>query len=164
MSAALLVADSGPLIAFARLDLLGLPARYFDSVLVTSSVWTEVTRKPREDEAARLSAAAETKLFRVVPDPETLPTTLLRAGIDVGERSALALGLELSATLLIDDRRARSVAVESGRPVIGTLGLLVRAREEGFITTLRPLIERLKTTGYCMPSDLVTKALASLGE
>lgn len=97
-------------------------------------------------------------------DPETLPTTLLRAGIDVGERSALALGLELSATLLIDDRRARSVAVESGRPVIGTLGLLVRAREEGFITTLRPLIKRLKATGYFMPSDLVTRALASLGE
>ncbi|MDQ3564340.1 MAG: DUF3368 domain-containing protein [Pseudomonadota bacterium] len=132
MSAALLVADSSPLIALARLDLLGLPARYFDSVLVTSSVWTEVTRKPREDETARLSAAADTKLFRVVPDPETLPTILLRAGIDVGERSVLALGFELSATLLIDDRRARRVAVESGRPVIGTLGTIGSRARGGF--------------------------------
>ena len=30
--------------------------------------------------------------------------------------------------------------------------------------TLRPLIERLNATGYFMPSDLVTKALGSLGE
>ncbi len=101
-------------------------------MLVTSSVWAEVTRKPREDEAARLSAAAEANFLRVVPDPETLPASLLRAGIDAGER--------------------------------GTLGLLVRAREEGFIVKLRPLVERLQTTGYFMPSRLVAKALASLGE
>jgi len=44
----------------------------------------------------------------------------------MGERSAL--GLERNAILLIDDRRARRVAVESGRAVIGTLGLLVRTR------------------------------------
>ena len=51
MSAACLVADSGPLIALARLDLLGLPSRYFEPVLVTSLVWLEVTRKPGVDEA-----------------------------------------------------------------------------------------------------------------
>ena len=41
MSAALLVADSGPLIALARLDHLHLPARYFEAVLVTATVWEE---------------------------------------------------------------------------------------------------------------------------
>lgn len=111
-----------------------------------------------------MSTAAENNLFRVVPDPETAPAALLRASIDAGERSAIALGIELRATLLIDDRRARTVAEASGRPVIGTLGLLVRAREEGFITSLRPLLERLKMTGYFMPTDLVAKALSSLNE
>ena len=53
MSAACLVADSGPLIALGRLDLLGLPSRYFELVLVTSSVWLGVTRKPGVEEAAR---------------------------------------------------------------------------------------------------------------
>ena len=40
---ALLVTDSGPLIALARLHLLGLPARIFQEVLVTATVWGEVT-------------------------------------------------------------------------------------------------------------------------
>lgn len=164
MSAALLVADSGPLIALARLDLLGLPARYFETVLVASSVWEEVRRKPSEDEAARLSAGYDAGIFRVVPDPESVPAELLRANIDVGERNAIALGLELGATLLIDDRRARRVALQSGRPVIGTLGLLVRAREEGFIAALRPLLERLQTTGYFLSIDLVAETLLSVGE
>jgi hypothetical protein len=58
MSAALLVADSGPLIALTRLEHLDLPARYFESVLVTATVWEEVTLKPGVDEAPRLASAA----------------------------------------------------------------------------------------------------------
>ena len=164
MSAALLVADSGPLIALARLDLLGLPACYFESVLVTSTVWEEVTRKPGADEISRLSAAANAALIRVVADPETIPDTLLRTTIDAGERGAIALGLELGATLLIDDRRARQVAMELGRPVVGTLGLLLRAREDRLFPALRPLVERLQATGYFMPNDLIAEILSSLGE
>ena len=73
MSAALLVADSGPLIALAKLDHLDLPARYFESVLVTATVWEEVTRKPGVDEAPRLASAAAARLIRVVADPEAIP-------------------------------------------------------------------------------------------
>ncbi len=164
MSGALLVADSGPLIALARLDLLDLPARYFESVLVTSTVWEEVTRKPGAVEAPRLSAAVEVQVIRVTPDPETIPDGLSRATIDVGERSVIALGLELDAMLLIDDRHARRVAIAVGRPVFGTLALLLRAREEGIIPALRPLVERLHATGYYMPGKLVADILSSLGE
>lgn len=60
----------------------------------------------------------------------------------------------MSATLLVAD---------SG-PLIGTLGLLLHAREDGFIPALRPLIERLRATGYYMSNDLVAGVLASLGE
>lgn len=164
MSAGCLAADSGPLIALSKLDLLELPARYFEPVLVTSSVWLEITRKPGVDEAARLSAAAENRLLRVVSDPATIPAALLRNSIHRGERSAIALAIEREATLLLDDRRARRMAAESGRPVIGTLGLLVRAREEGFVTALRPLIEQLRPTGYFMSDELVAEVLSSVNE
>lgn len=52
MSAPLLVADSGPLIALARLDLLAVPAQLFGELLVTATVWHEVTREPRAVEQA----------------------------------------------------------------------------------------------------------------
>ena len=164
MSAALLVADSGPLIALARLDLLDLPARYFESVLVTSTVWGEVTRKPGLDEAPRLSSAVDARLIRVVADPETIPESVSRVSLDVGERGAIALGIALDASLLIDDRRARLVAIELGRPVIGTVGLLLRAREDGLFPALRPLLERLQATGYYLSNELVLEVLKSLRE
>lgn len=163
MSAALLVADSGPLIALARLDRLDLPDLYFESVQVTATVWDEVTRKPPDDEASRLASAAARNLIRVVAEPEVIPESLLRRSIDAGERGAIALALELDACLLIDDRRARRVALELGRPVIGTLGLLFRACEDGVIPALRPLVERLQMTGYYISNDVVAELLTSLG-
>jgi predicted nucleic acid-binding protein len=53
MSAPLLVADSGPLIALARLDLLELPSRLFSEALVTATVWDEVSREPRPADQPR---------------------------------------------------------------------------------------------------------------
>jgi predicted nucleic acid-binding protein len=160
MSAALLVVDSGPLIALARLDLLDLPARYFDSVLVTSTVWEEVMRKPRDDEGPRLASAVSGKSIEVVPGMDNTPASVMRQTIDAGERSAIALGIELNASLLMDDRVARKVAIELGRPVIGTLGLLLRAREDDFVPALRPLIEKLRVSGYYLSADLVGEILS----
>jgi predicted nucleic acid-binding protein len=164
MSAVLLVADSGPLIALARLDRLDLPAHYFESVLVPSTVWEEVTHKPGADEAPRLLSAVDAKLIRVVADPATIPESLVRTIIGAGERRAIALAIELKASLLMDDRRARLIAIELGRPVIGTLGLLLRGREDELFPVLRPLLERLQASGYYLPRELVREILASLGE
>ena len=73
-------------------------------------------------------------------------------------------GIDLNATLLIDDRLARRVAIELRRPVVGTLALLLRAREEGLVPALRPLTERLQASGYYLPGQLVADVLSSLGE
>ena len=67
MSGALLLADSGPLIALARFDLLGLPAVFFESVIVTSTVWEEVTRIPRPVETQRLTSALTANFCRFNP-------------------------------------------------------------------------------------------------
>ncbi len=70
MSAPLLVADSGPLIALARLDLLAIPSRLFGELLVTATVWSEVTREPRPADRTALSAAFDGGLLVVVDDPQ----------------------------------------------------------------------------------------------
>jgi hypothetical protein len=96
MSAALLVADSDPLIALARLDLLNFPTRYLDSVLATNAVWDEATRKPRADEGPCLVSAVSRKIIEVVPGADNIPVSMMRQTIDTGERSAIALGVACS--------------------------------------------------------------------
>lgn len=164
MPAPLLVADSGPLIALARLDLLAVPARLFGELLVTATVWREVTHEPRAADHAALSAAAQGGLLMLVDDPMHIPAELAAAQLDDGERSALALALLREAVVLVDERRGRACAAALGLPVLGTLGLLIRAREQGLIGRVRPLTDALLASGYFLARPLVARALASIGE
>ena len=162
MSAPLLVADSGPLIALARLDLLAVPAQLFGELLVTATVWHEVTREPRAVEQAALAAAFADGLLRVEDDPLQISGALAQVRLDDGERSALALALLRRA--VVDERRGRACAVDLGLHVLGTLGLLVRAREQGLIDRVRPLADALLASGYYLARPLIDRTLASIGE
>jgi len=164
MSVPLLVADSGPLIALARLDLLALPSRIFRETLVTATVWDEVTRSPRPAEQSALTAARGAGLLRVVEDVIEVPAELADPRLDAGERSALALALAQHATVLVDERHGRAVAAAVGLSVVGTLGVLVKAREDGLIERMRPFAEALVASGYFLARPLVEQALAAVGE
>lgn len=110
MSVALLVADSGPLIVLARLNLLALPRQIFGRVLVTSTVWDEVTRAPRLAEVAPMLACLRNRGIEVVSAP-VIPSELTKdARLDEGELSTIALALQMHATVLIDERLARASA------------------------------------------------------
>jgi uncharacterized protein len=67
--------------------------------------------------------------------------------------------------LLIDDQDARRVAARFSLKFTGILGILIRARNEGKIPSLREEIERLRTAGKFWISDpVIHKALMSVGE
>jgi predicted nucleic acid-binding protein len=54
------------------------------------------------------------------------------------------LALELNAELLIiDERPGRAIARQNGIPLIGVLGVLLEAKQQGLIGTVKPLINRL---------------------
>ena len=164
MSAPLLVADSGPLIALARLDLMAIPSRLFGELLVTATVWREVTREPRAADQLALLRAFDGGLLLVEDDPLQIPAALAEARLDAGERSSLALALLRGAVVLVDERRGRACATGLGLPVLGTLGLLVRAREQQLIDRVRPLTDALLASGYFLARPLVDRTLAAVGE
>ena len=164
MSAPLLVADSGPLIALARLDLLHLPSAIFSDTWITATVWDEVQAPQHPAEHKALQAAREHGLVRVMDDPVLLPDSVTDLRLDLGERTVLALAIELHATVLMDERHGRACAARIGLPVVGTLGLLVAARLAGLIPEVRPLTEALRAGGYFLASHLVEQTLASISE
>lgn len=68
----------------------------------------------------------------------------MRAFMDDGEAEAIVLMLETKADeLLIDDQEGRVKAVELKLPVIGTLGVLLNAKQLGLLNTIKPQIEAL---------------------
>jgi predicted nucleic acid-binding protein len=157
------VADSGPLIALASLDLLPLPGVLCGKALTTNAVREECLQSPDKPGTDALARAFGTGLITVVPDP-LVPPAIDAVMLDPGERSAIALALQMRARLLIDELRGRRLAAELGIPVLGVCGLLLLAKRKAQVVAVAPLIERLRCQGYYLSDALRLEMLRLAGE
>jgi predicted nucleic acid-binding protein len=79
---------------------------------------------------------------------------LLEMHIDKGESSAIALALEISDSLLIlDDIKARKVATQLGLST-GTLGIIIKAKLEGIIPSVIPILNKIKQTDFRLSNEV----------
>ena len=78
----------------------------------------------------------------------------------------VALAIEQYATLLTDDNAVRMLAMAHRVPVIGSIGILIRARLDGVIPTLQPLLDQLIVAGFHLDpqSQVYREALRRVGE
>jgi len=154
------IADTGPIIAFARLDMLALLSKVFERVYVTDAVVAECLAGRDVDEIARIRVAIDDGFERIVaPDYAHLLFT-----IDAGEASALTAAVECGCGVLMDDKVGRKVAGNLGVSVIGTLGVLVVSRRRQLVPSIRPLIDDLLASGYYLGADIIATALAACDE
>ncbi|MBR8834591.1 MAG: DUF3368 domain-containing protein [Stigonema ocellatum SAG 48.90 = DSM 106950] len=79
---------------------------------------------------------------------------------------AIALALETGEQrILLDEREARQVAQSLGLQVIGTLGILLLAKNRGIITQVQPLLDAMMDTAqYWVSRTLYKQVLQQAGE
>lgn len=136
------VSDTSPIRALDHLGLTTLLERLYGDVLIPPGVAEEL-RDP--DSTLPPLDWASIPGVRVQAPTDAGRVTQLLQTLDRGESEAIALALEVrAAALLADERMARSVAVSLGLKPIGVLAMLVQAKQEGLVTTVRPLMDRLR--------------------
>jgi predicted nucleic acid-binding protein len=86
--------------------------------------------------------------------------------LDEGEAEVMTLAIERQASLvLLDESEARWVAGLFGVPKTGVIGILIRARTEDRIPSLRTELDNLRDrTGFWIEKKLYRKALSAVGE
>ncbi len=85
--------------------------------------------------------------------------------MDYGESESVILYEELNADyLLIDDNKARIIAESLNINCIGTLGLLLKAKQKGLINELKPLFNDLLLAGRYFSLKLLNDILQNFGE
>jgi uncharacterized protein len=153
------VSDAGPLISLGRLDLLGLLPKLFSQVQVPDQVLRECMQRPENVDARRIAAAVDLGWLTSCGAPVLLEGNLGRGGL-----AAIAQALSIGAGVLTDDQEARLLAQSLQLAVIGTLGVLVRAKLAGFVSAVSPLIQTLQASGQRFGNGVVAIALAAAGE
>jgi predicted nucleic acid-binding protein len=74
--------------------------------------------------------------------------------IGPGEHEVISLGLELGVERLIpDEQPARRLATSLGLRVIGT-GLLLAAKDRGFLAKIKPELDRLLAVRFFMGQEM----------
>lgn len=90
--------------------------------------------------------------------------TALKLVVDASEAEAIALASEKSCLLISDDKQARSAAKRLGVSVIGTIGVLVRAKNNGVVSAIKPILDNLELNNLFISQALREEALKIVGE
>jgi predicted nucleic acid-binding protein len=146
--ARVVIADAGPLIAFASAELLSLLQALFGQVAITEAVRAECAAKPGKDAQAIVDAIAAG--WMEVRSARTFGTQTLSPSLGAGESASIRLALEQprDSLLILDDRIARRYALKAGLAVVGTVRLLDIAQRRGLIDEAAAVIERMPDMGY----------------
>lgn len=85
--------------------------------------------------------------------------------IDKSESSAIALALETpNSTVILDDFKARKIAERLGLRFTGTLGVIVKAKLQGEIPSIKPLLEKMHGTNFHLSPELEEMVLQQANE
>lgn len=144
MASAIVVADTSVLINFLRIDRMDLIGQYPEPFIATDHVAGEIADAYPEQQARYAAALAQGYIAeQSVTDPNEV-NTFLRLGksgrLGAGERSAIAVAINRTYTLAIDDSRALKRAIReagiSGHSLhsIRTLDIVVSLIRAGKIT------------------------------
>ncbi|MEJ5311511.1 MAG: DUF3368 domain-containing protein [Anaerolineae bacterium] len=160
-----IVANSSVLIALSsigRLDLL--KQRFNEDILIPDAVWNEVVVTGKGRPGAEI--VRKTAWLKRCMVKDTDYVRLLCADLDAGEAEAIVLARELKAdVILLDEKTARSIADRLGLYVLGTVGLLLWARQRNLIPSLREQLDTLRHKGcFRLSQDLYRAVLAEVGE
>ena len=152
MHSKLIISDTSCFIVLSNIGELELLRLLYKKVVTTTEIAAEFSENlPNWVEVVSISDKAKQEL--------------LEMQVDKGEASAIALALESENSLLIiDDYKARKLAHNLKLNHTGTIGVVIAAKQEGIISSIKPILKKIKETNFRISADLELNALIQAKE
>ncbi len=156
------IADTSPIQYLYQTNLLDLLPTLYSQITLPQAVADELT--------------IGKSLGVMLPDITTLSWIIVRQArmrailplvteLGAGEREALALALEIRNSLvLLDDALARRYARLLGVEFTGTLGVLLKIKQAGYLVSVAPVLDQLDELNFRLHSSTRTAVLKLAGE
>jgi hypothetical protein len=155
----IIVSNTSPITNLAAIGQHDLLHRVFDRVVVPDAVVQELTARGIGWPGAVELAQAEWIHVQAVQDRNLADA--LRLELDQGEAAAIVLALQTGAELVLLDEQAGAAARYLGLEVMGVVGILLRAKQRGYIPQVKPLLDRLRhQAGFFLSTPVYEHALS----
>ena len=161
------ISDSSTLIHLAKIGRLDLLHEFHKKIFIAPDVWKEVVQEGREWPGSSEVDHGRRAGWIEVVDPANRPfINLLQKDLHEGESETIALAIRMTADVVfLDESEARRTARVYGLNITGVIGILIRARREGRISSLREELDRLRNdAGFWIGDDVYKNALHTSGE
>lgn len=156
------VVNASPVILLAKAGVIEFLPQLCTELVVPSGVLAEIARGKQSDAGRLWLETAGRPFLQGVP---SLHPALTGWGGGAGEAEVVSWALQHPGfTAILDDRAARAMATRLGVPVLGSLRVIVKAKERGLISLARPALEKLRGAGAYVSDELINRAIHLAGE
>jgi len=157
----IVVSDTTAITNLWQIQRLEILQSLYEEIIIPKAVWEELS------EISEQSAYLVQQDWIVIQEPQDAHLIVsLSAELDIGEAQAIALSVELEADfLIIDERAGRNKAKSLNIKIIGLLGILLEAKKQGILLTVKDILEELEDkTSFFINPKLYQEVLRLAGE
>ena len=160
----MIISNATPLIAFARIHQLEILHAVTHAIIIPQAVADEISNYSKTPSYGSIDLVQESWITvqHVRSDAQV---QLLLPSLDRGEAEVIALALEFHPRLvLLDELTGRKVAESLRLPILGSVGILIRAKQMGRITQVKPFLDEMVRCGIRYSQRFITSILQQIGE
>lgn len=155
------VSNTTPIISLLKLSRLDILQKLYSEVLIPFAVYQEIEAGKNKKYYQDLSKIDWIKITNI-QDKQALKYFL---DLDAGEAEAIVLATEIGADLVImDEKLGRFHAKHADLAVTGTIGILIKAKNEEIIKDLKILLYELTEKDVWISDKLIDEILKKVGE
>jgi uncharacterized protein len=160
----IVVSNTTPLIGLATIQRFDLLRQMFGKVNIPQAVYDESVTSGREEGGAKQEVSGA-DWIETIAVRDRLAVDVLLDELDLGEAETIVLARELNADwVLMDEKKGRRKVTELGLNKIGTVGILLKAKQMGLLPHIRPDLERLRQQGFSISQRVIDAVLQQAGE
>ncbi|MBD5476146.1 MAG: DUF3368 domain-containing protein [Lachnospiraceae bacterium] len=157
------VVNTTPLIALSHVGQLNILKKLYGEIIIPEAVYRELSVK--EESVCKKTVDSSLDWIRVDTIENQMAKTMYRTQLHDGEVEVMILAKEIAAdVVIIDDANAKKHAKYLDLPVTGTLGVLIKAKQKGYIDELKPVLQRMVENGIYISQSLIELCLKQVGE
>lgn len=157
------IVNTTPLIALSHVGQLNLLKELYGEIIIPQAVYEEVSVKV--DSVCKKEVDSSLDWIRVEKISNQMAKDMYKTQLHEGEVEVMILAKEVAAdVVIIDDANAKKYAKYLKLPVTGTLGVLLRARQMGYVDKLEPVLRQMVEKGIYISQSLIELCLKQAGE